>query len=171
MQRQPGDGASGDDFSRRRRAPQRCPRQRTCHGGSAAARKWSSEPALAIRLYVIRLCTVLPVLILSLLPVRQARALDCTGTVLLECDDQNECTADACDLTTHTCTNTPITGSCDDGDPCTQNLCDPTTGCRFPTVEGVVAVSCALDVGLPGCAGSDLPRGIQRRQNGRRRAA
>jgi hypothetical protein len=52
---------------------------------------------------------------------------------------------------------------CDDGDPCTQNLCDPTTGCRFPTVEGVVAVSCALDVGLPGCAGSDLPRGIQRR--------
>jgi hypothetical protein len=26
-----------------------------------------------------------------------------------------------------------------------------------------VAVSCALDAGLPGCAGSDMPRGIQRR--------
>src|SRR5262249_58683262 len=78
-------------------------------------RAWSSEPTLGMRLRVIRLCTVLPVLILSLLPVRQARALDCTGTVVLECDDHNECTADACDLTSHTCTNTPISGPCEDG--------------------------------------------------------
>src|SRR5215813_2991165 len=118
MQRQPGAGASVDDFSRRRRAPQRRPPPAHVPW---RCRAWSSEPTLGMRLRVIRLCTVLPVLILSLLPVRQARALDCTGTVLLECDDQNECTADACDLTTHTCTNTPIPGSCEDGDACTQN--------------------------------------------------
>jgi subtilisin family serine protease len=71
------------------------------------------------------------------------------------CNGEEACHGGAC------VTGPPLV--CDDGDPCTQNLCDPTTGCRFPTVEGVVAVSCALDVGLPGCAGSDLPRGIQRR--------
>src|ERR1700741_411796 len=119
MQRQPGAGASVETFpegvAHRNGAPP-APLPWRC-------RAWSSEQTLGIRLHVIRLCTVLPVLILSLLPVRQARALDCTGSP--ECDDQNECTADACDPTTHTCTNTPIPGPCEDGDACTQNdFCD-----------------------------------------------
>ncbi len=71
------------------------------------------------------------------------------------CNGEETCSGGACVV------GAPLV--CDDGDPCTQNLCDPTIGCRFPTVEGLVAVSCALDLGLPGCAGSDMPRGIQRR--------
>jgi hypothetical protein len=89
-----------------------------------------------MRLRVIRLCTVLPVLILSLLSVRQAFALDCTGNA--ECDDQNVCTTDTCDPTTHTCTNTPIPGPCEDGDACTQNdFC-----------QGGI---CLSGPGIPGC--------------------
>jgi len=75
---------------------------------------------------VIRQCTVLPVLILALVFTlvlgRQARAQQtCTGTVPLECDDGDACTADACDLTSHTCSHAPLgpEQSCDDGDACT----------------------------------------------------
>ena len=53
------------------------------------------------------------------------------------CNGEETCSGGACVV------GAPLV--CDDGDPCTQNLCDPTIGCRFPTVEGVVAVSCALD--------------------------
>jgi len=71
------------------------------------------------------------------------------------CNGEEVCTAGVC------AASAPLV--CDDGDPCTQNLCDPASGCRFPTVEGIIAVSCALDVGLPGCADSALPRSIERR--------
>jgi subtilisin family serine protease len=71
------------------------------------------------------------------------------------CNGEEVCTAGACVA--------PAPLVCDDGDPCTQNLCDPASGCRFPTVEGIVAVACALDAGLPGCAGSSLPPGVEHR--------
>jgi hypothetical protein len=65
---------------------------------------------------VIRLCTVVPVLILALVSVRQAHAQSCMGA--FECDDQNDCTTDTCDQ--GTCSHTAVEAqSCDDGDPCT----------------------------------------------------
>ena len=61
-------------------------------------------------------------LVFTLVLGRQARAQQtCTGSVPLECDDSDACTADVCDLTSHTCSHAPLgpEQSCDDGDPCT----------------------------------------------------
>jgi subtilisin family serine protease len=71
------------------------------------------------------------------------------------CNGKEMCSGGACTATA------PLV--CNDGNPCTQDLCDPASGCRFPPVEGIVAVSCALDAGLPGCPGSVLPAGVERR--------
>lgn len=56
---------------------------------------------------------------------------DCTSCSSdADCDDSLNCTIDACDLGTSSCTFTPVT--CDDGNPCTIDTCDPATGaCIF----------------------------------------
>ncbi|RJO69017.1 MAG: M6 family metalloprotease domain-containing protein [Myxococcales bacterium] len=48
------------------------------------------------------------------------------------CDDQNACTADACDFETNSCQHEEVV--CEDEDPCTRDLCDPTMGCAFPSL-------------------------------------
>jgi len=90
-----------------------------------------------------------------------------TAWVELDCDDQNECTVDACKAagTEWECLHQPVEGAaCDDGDlcteggqcvkgvcagsvpkcddqddnPCTDPYCDPTTGeCLAPQTDGV----------------------------------
>ncbi|MEZ4470228.1 MAG: hypothetical protein R3F60_05370 [bacterium] len=47
------------------------------------------------------------------------------------CDDQIDCTADACVLGVG-CAFTPQNDACDDGDGCTDDVCDPETGCENP---------------------------------------
>jgi hypothetical protein len=55
----------------------------------------------------------------------------CVGVNLVDCDDANECTADACDTTTGSCSNNPILAqACDDGEPCTTaSECDASGAC------------------------------------------
>ena len=59
------------------------------------------------------------------------------------CDDANDCTDDACDVTTG-CTHVENTASCDDGDACTEgDMC--AAGVCAP---GPIATSC-VDAGPP----------------------
>lgn len=51
---------------------------------------------------------------------------NCLPGVLLDCDDNDACTADACDAIDG-CSNTAI--SCDDGNACTTDSCDVLLGC------------------------------------------
>ncbi|MFC1888895.1 FG-GAP-like repeat-containing protein, partial [Thermodesulfobacteriota bacterium] len=80
----------------------------------------------------------------------------CVGGPPLDCDDENECTDDACNPVTEECDHTNNTISCDDGDACTDgdtcadgtcvggppldcddgnvctdDTCDPATGCMY----------------------------------------
>lgn len=132
MQREPGAGASVDELPPSRRAPQRRLRRRPAHlpRPRGAGKPWSSGPALGITFRVIRLCTVLPVLILTLVLGRQAWAQEtCTGTVLLECDDGDPCTiGDRCN--DGTCAGVPL--DCNDGASCTDDFCDGGTCVHNP---------------------------------------
>ena len=53
--------------------------------------------------------------------------LDCF--VDADCDDDDACTADSCDLGANACINADISATCDDGDACTADSCDAETGC------------------------------------------
>ncbi len=92
----------------------------------------------------------------------------CNGGAILNCDDQNPCTADSCDKI-KACVHSPQNGGCDDGNactsndtcvggaclgapagpcasdqnPCTTDQCDPTLGCihvnnTLPCDDGTV---------------------------------
>ncbi|MGE0328976.1 MAG: hypothetical protein AB7S68_42060, partial [Polyangiaceae bacterium] len=50
-----------------------------------------------------------------------------------DCNDQNACTTDTCNLATHTCANTAIT--CNDSDACTSDTCAPATGCVYTFID------------------------------------
>ncbi|MCB9585996.1 MAG: hypothetical protein H6718_11400 [Polyangiaceae bacterium] len=50
-----------------------------------------------------------------------------------DCNDDNACTNDVCNTTTHTCTNTTIT--CNDSDACTADSCAPATGCVYTFID------------------------------------
>ena len=83
---------------------------------------------------------------------------ECSGTCVVTCNDNNECTDDTCDPATGcvytpdpsnsctdnnacttdacvpnatgiSCVSTPI--ACDDGNPCTDDSCDPASGCVY----------------------------------------
>ncbi len=88
----------------------------------------------------------------------------CTGDRPASCDDDNDCTADSCDVPARACVNEPrpdgapcedgdqctaggrcaagvcaggIPVTCDDGEPCTADWCDPAEGCRtFNVADG-----------------------------------
>ncbi|MFH0902049.1 MAG: kelch repeat-containing protein, partial [Pseudomonadota bacterium] len=80
----------------------------------------------------------------------------CSGGVVVQCDDGNPCTTDSCDPATTACVNVPAqdgiacddqnectadtacasgtcaggtSAECDDGNICTGDTCDPATGC------------------------------------------
>lgn len=58
----------------------------------------------------------------------------CTGESPLDCDDNDLCTADACDGNGG-CSHLPIT--CYDSNPCTADTCSPEGGCAFgPVPDG-----------------------------------
>lgn len=97
----------------------------------------------------------------------------CDGSVPGECDDDNPCTADACDVGSHSCVHEPITGSPPDEE---QQPGDCQT---IECTEGVPArVEQSSDVPVDGrectedaCAGSDpvnepLPLGTECSQDG-----
>ena len=77
------------------------------------------------------------------------------------CNDQNACTGDSCDVTTGNCVNKPLNGAvcndgnfctlsdactdtvcsgtlvnCDDQNPCTSDSCDPKSGCTHTSIVG-----------------------------------
>ncbi|MFT7579476.1 MAG: hypothetical protein ACI9MR_001140 [Myxococcota bacterium] len=65
-------------------------------------------------------CTVLSVVPLSL------TLETCNVACDPDCDDDNACTTDVCDLSSGTCRFTFDAGNaCSDGDPCTADACDP----------------------------------------------
>ena len=93
----------------------------------------------------------------------------CTGGAAVDCNDNNPCTNDGCDLATgctHTdgtaacddgnactgpdncasgsCASTPLT--CDDGDGCTADSCDTSTGCVHGPTPCDDGNSCTSDV-------------------------
>lgn len=59
-----------------------------------------------------------------------------------DCDDQNECTLDQCDLTSGSCSHEPTTGSCNDGDACTQ-----TDACEAGVCVGSDPIVCDQPTG------------------------
>jgi len=89
----------------------------------------------------------------------------CAGVEVLDCDDDNDCTDDACDPELG-CVYSQVMVACDDGDPCTeqdacvegicvgapkdcgdedpctQDLCDSTQGCFHPPVPDEDQVPC-----------------------------
>ena len=53
----------------------------------------------------------------------------CAGPLALDCDDNNPCTVDTCDVLSG-CVHTPGPGPCEDGNACTLgDLCDEAGGC------------------------------------------
>ncbi|MGB0714310.1 MAG: IPTL-CTERM sorting domain-containing protein [Phycisphaerae bacterium] len=54
---------------------------------------------------------------------------DCQAGTAPDCNDNVDCTTDACDENADTCTNTPSNAACDDNVSCTVDVCDPITGC------------------------------------------
>ncbi|MBI5487469.1 MAG: hypothetical protein HY905_09065 [Deltaproteobacteria bacterium] len=101
---------------------------------------------------------------------------DCVGTAPADCDDENPCTADRCDLARHACVREPVADgapcddpdpcvaegacaagvcsggtpiTCDDGEPWTADWCDPGVGCRSANV----AAGTACDDGDPATSG------------------
>jgi hypothetical protein len=57
-----------------------------------------------------------------------------TGCDAAICNDNNVCTTDGCDGTTHQCTHT--VPNCDDSNPCTRDTCHPATGCQHTPITG-----------------------------------
>jgi MYXO-CTERM domain-containing protein len=65
------------------------------------------------------------------------------GTLPVDCDDKNACTADSCDPNTG-CAH--VAQSCSDNDACTQDVCDPSDGsCSHPAVTCVDNDACTTD--------------------------
>lgn len=112
--------------------------------------------------------------------------LDCTQPSDPACDDEEECTADACDLATGTCSNTPVAddtacdedngkcqaglcdrcfeadGSrkdCDDQNECTFNECQPETGFCL-SADKPDGATCMYQEGLGMCVGGDCAEAI-----------
>lgn len=56
------------------------------------------------------------------------------GTAVV-CDDQIDCTEDACDEDINACAFTPDNNNCDDQTCCTQDTCDPQTGCANDLID------------------------------------
>jgi hypothetical protein len=57
----------------------------------------------------------------------------------LDCDDDNECTANTCDIAHGVCTYPPLgdTAACtDDGNPCTRDHCNNQGGCVHDATDG-----------------------------------
>jgi len=71
----------------------------------------------------------------------------CGGGTMINCNDDNPCTADGCDLTTG-CTHTPgnAGGTCNDGNPCTTEDACTNGECVGEPVE-CVAIDDCHDVG------------------------
>jgi len=68
----------------------------------------------------------------------------CVSVCGSDCDDNEACTTDACDSTTHTCTYTPK--DCDDNVPCTNDTC--TAGVCGHTENCPAGEACNTTTGL-----------------------
>jgi len=63
-----------------------------------------------------------------------------------DCDDNDVCTTDTCDMTTHLCTQTPK--DCNDGVACTVDACDAATGDCTHTDNCPADETCNTTLGL-----------------------
>ncbi len=74
-------------------------------------------------------------------------ACDCEPTSANNCNDNNTCTADSCNLATRTCVNAPLAGqACDDGNACTSgDTCDATGACFGPAISCRDDSACTFD--------------------------
>jgi hypothetical protein len=75
--------------------------------------------------------------------------LGCAVGPAPECDDSVECTTDACNEASDSCTFTPDDGACDNGEFCDgEETCNPSTGC-----EDGLEVSCGdgVDCTIDSC--------------------
>ncbi|MFT5431016.1 MAG: hypothetical protein ACI9OJ_001695, partial [Myxococcota bacterium] len=69
----------------------------------------------------------------------------CSGVLAVACNDQNPCTADACEPTTGACASIPQPGTCNDGDSCTKNDACYSGGCSGEPVTCNDGDNCTLD--------------------------
>ena len=79
----------------------------------------------------------------------------CAGIPAVDCDDFNDCTADACDPSTGLCDHTPVGAgtSCSypDASPEAQNPCFPDAACNGLGIclQGASSCECLVDVDCP----------------------
>ena len=112
----------------------------------------------------------------------------CGGGVPVDCDDDNPCTTDLCDVATGTCSNVENAVACDDGDactvgdtctlgecvgrlvtcedgnPCTDDVCDPAEGCVHHALGATDCEGgpCECDDGEPCTIGDSCDSGFCR---------
>ena len=74
-------------------------------------------------------------------------ACDCEPTSANNCNDDNTCTADSCNLATRTCVNAPLAGqACDDANVCTSgDTCDATGACVGRAISCRDDSACTFD--------------------------
>lgn len=58
----------------------------------------------------------------------------CVGT-WKNCNDDNQCTTDSCDVNTGQCLNVLAPNACDDSNACTQDWCEPAMGCQHVALQ------------------------------------
>ncbi len=81
----------------------------------------------------------------------------CVSGVATVCNDNNPCTADACDPLTGGCLYPATSGPCDDGDPCTTgDTCDPlagtcTSGAPMQCISATKCANGACDAATGNC--------------------
>lgn len=71
----------------------------------------------------------------------------CVAQGIMDCDDHNSCTGDAC-VPGKGCSYTPI--YCDDKDPCTVDTCDTVKGCMYEPMDCDDNDSCTTDLCVNG---------------------
>ncbi len=76
---------------------------------------------------------------------------DCEPTSLDNCDDENACTEDGCDVLTLQCEHVAV--DCDDGNLCTVDSCHPVSGCGHNPLQCEDGSQCTDDTCGPatGC--------------------
>jgi Tol biopolymer transport system component len=68
----------------------------------------------------------------------------CQVTGALDCNDEDACTTDACNVDAGGCQH--ATKDCSDADPCTNDLCDALEGCLHVQKEDFEGLDCRADV-------------------------
>ena len=83
----------------------------------------------------------------------------------VDCNDDDECTDDACNYVDGTCEHTPA--NCDDDNECTDDACNPLDGCHYTTVDdgtscgdGAAACEAGSCIGMFACTEAGIRHAI-----------